>query len=189
MKKEGNVFIVSAPSGCGKTTIVNRILHDLREIKRSVSATTRRPRAGEIANEDYYFISEQAFKNKVQKGEFLEWAKNFGYYYGTIKKNVMDCIKSGKDIILTIDVKGAAQAKKKMPESVLVFISPPSFDDLAKRLRKRATDKQKEVKERLKVAKKEMTQAKKYDYIIVNDSLKCAVDKLRSVIIAKRCEI
>lgn len=189
MKKSGNIFIVSAPSGCGKTTIVNRILKVTKEIKRSISVTTRKPRSGEINKRDYCFISEKSFKAKARKGEFLEWAKTFGYYYATPKKEVFKQLKSGKDVILAIDVKGAWQVKRKIPKSIMVFIAPPKIEDLAKRLKKRATDGGRELADRLTLAKKEIAYSRRYDYLIINDKLDDAVEKLKSVIIAKRCEV
>jgi len=188
MPEKGNLFIVSAPSGTGKTTVVNGVLRKVRGLKRSVSATTRPPRKGEKQKKDYYFISETAFKNKAKKGEFLEWAENFGHYYGTPKKPVYAALKCGKDVILTIDIKGAAQVKRKVTDCVMVFIAPPSVEDLTRRLKKRSTDGLKEIKKRLKIAKKEMLFSKKYDYVIVNDKIKDAVERLKAVITAKRCK-
>ncbi len=187
--KKGTLFIISAPSGCGKTTIVNRVIKSLRNIKRSISATTRSLRADEKKNKDYYFISEKTFKENAKKGKFLEWATNFGYYYGTPKKKVLDALKNGKDIILTIDVKGATQVKRKMKKSVSVFVMPPSVKELEKRLKGRATDNNKEISTRLQVAKKEMAYSKKYDFVIINDNLNEAIGKLKSIIITKRCKV
>lgn len=188
MKKNGYLFVVSAPSGCGKTTIVTRVMRGMRGIRRSVSITTRRPRHGEANRKDYFFVSEQTFKNKVRRGEFLEWAQNFGYYYGTPRRNVLNRLKIG-DVLLTIDVKGAAQVKRKMPDSVLIFIAPPSIGELKKRLAGRGTDGRAQMAHRLAIAKKEMAYSKRYDYIIVNDRLDDAVEKVKSVITAKRCEV
>lgn len=188
MAKKGNLFIVSAPSGCGKTTVVAGALKKLKNITRSVSFTTRPPRAGEKQKKDYYFISETAFKNKAKKGAFLEWAKTYGYYYGTPKKDVLSKLKRGIDVVLVIDVKGAAQIRRKMPECVMVFVAPPSMEALIKRLKKRATDNSVEIAKRLKIARKEISFSKKYDYAIINDGLKEAVEKLKSIIKAKRCE-
>ncbi|NQT21829.1 MAG: guanylate kinase [Candidatus Omnitrophica bacterium] len=189
MNEKGNLFIVSAPSGTGKTTVVRALLKKMRGVTRSISVTTRPPRKGEKKKNDYCFISETSFKNKVRKGEFLEWAKNFGHYYGTPKKTVYATLKMSKDVILTIDVKGAAQVKRKKPDSVTIFIVPPSPRALVRRLKKRSTDGSKEIKERLKIAKKEMSFARKYDYLIVNDKIKEAVEKLKAVITAKRCKV
>lgn len=186
--KKGKVFIISAPSGSGKTTVVSKVLKTLKNIKRSISVTTRNPREGEKKNKDYIFVSEKVFRNKCVKKEFVEWAKNFGYYYGTLRKNVESQLEKGIDVILTIDVKGAIQVRKKIPDSVLIFIMPPSLKDLTNRLKKRATEKDKEIKKRLKIAEKEIKQSKKYDYIIINDVLSKAVRELKSIITAKRCE-
>ncbi|MCK4463540.1 MAG: guanylate kinase [Candidatus Omnitrophica bacterium] len=189
MSKKPNLFILSAPSGCGKTSIVNKVLQSLRGVSRSVSVTTRLPRGREKIRRDYYFVSETSFKNKAKKGDFLEWAKNFGYYYGTPKKAVYDKLKKGKDLILTIDVKGALQVRRKMSDCVMIFITPPSLEELLRRLRKRGTDKSKEISKRLRIAKKEISFSRKYDYIIINDKLEDAVRKLKSIIIAERCRI
>ena len=188
MSKRGNLFIVSAPSGCGKTTIVNSVLQNLGGIIRSISATTRPPRQRERIKRDYYFISEIAFKNKARKGEFLEWAKNYGYYYGTPKREVHNKLRKGVDVILVIDVKGAMQVRRKISDCVMIFIAPPTIEELAKRLKKRASDKSKDISERLRIAKKEISFSKKYDYVIVNNNLEEAVRKLESIIITKRCE-
>jgi len=150
--------------------------------------TTRTPRGKERPGKDYIFVSDAVFKRKVKSGDFIEWAQNFGYYYGTPRKNVGDALKKGKDVILTIDVKGASQIRRKIPGSVLVFIMPPSAKVLERRLKARATDKAAAVSERLKTAKKEIAQAHKYDYVITNDELDRAINMLQSIIIAKRCE-
>ena len=189
MSKRPKLFIVSAPSGCGKTTIVNKVLQSLRGVARSVSVTTRPPRGREKIKRDYDFVSEVSFKNKAKKGDFLEWAKNFGYYYGTPKKAVYDKLKKGKDLILTIDVKGALQVRKKISDCVMIFIAPPSLEELLRRLRRRATDKSKEISKRLRIAKKEISFSRKYNYIIINDKLEDAVRKLKSIIITERCRV
>lgn len=187
-RTQGNIFVISAPSGCGKTTIVSGLLSGEKNIERSISATTRPARKGEKHGRDYYFVSERSFVGKVKSGKFLEWAKNFGYYYGTPGDIVSAKLKKGIDIILTIDVKGAAQVKKKIPGSVMVFIMPPKFEDLEIRLHKRATDGDGEIRNRLCIARKEMAYSKNYDYIIVNDKLDEAVKHLKAIVIAKRCE-
>jgi len=187
--KKGNIFIVSAPSGCGKTTVVNGVINKTKGIARAITATSRLPRKGEKKNKDYYFLTEGVFKNKAKRGDFLEWTKTFGYYYGTPKKEVFNNLKKGNDAILVIDVKGAAQIKKKGIDCTLVFISPPSWAELVHRLKKRALDDSEDISIRLGVARKELAFSKKYDYLIMNKNLEEAIAKLRSIIIAKRCEI
>lgn len=187
--KRPKLFIVSAPSGCGKTTVVNKVLQSLGGVTRSVSVTTRPPRGREGVRRDYYFVSETSFKNRAKKGDFLEWAKNFGHYYGTPKKAVYDKLKKGKDLILTIDVKGALQVRRKIPDCVMIFIAPPSLKELLRRLRKRGTDKSREISKRLRIAKKEISFSKKYNYIIINGRLEDAVRRLKSIIIAERCRV
>lgn len=182
MKKKGNIFVVSAPSGCGKTTIVERVMEEMPGIKRSVSATTRKPRPGEKNGTDYFFISEREFKDWVEKGKFLEWARTFGYYYGTPIHEAEKAVAGGDDLVLTIDVKGGAQVKKRLKKSVLIFIAPPDMKTLRERLMKRGTDSEKEIKKRLLVAEKEMARSKDYDFVVVNDDLGKAVAQIKDII-------
>ncbi len=185
-QKEPLVIIVSAPSGSGKTTIVNNLLKKVSDIARTVSYTTRPPRQDEKDGEDYFFISEEEFRKKIDMGEFIEWEKNFGSYYGTARAQVEEAIAGERDIILSIDVKGAKTVKKMHPESISVFIMPPSIDELASRLRNRKTDKEKQVSIRLEESRREMNAAGEYDYLVVNDELEEAVNELAAIVEAER---
>jgi guanylate kinase len=185
-QKEPLVIIVSAPSGSGKTTIVNSLLKKVPDITRTISYTTRPPRQDEKDGEDYFFISEEEFRKKIDMGEFIEWEKNFGSYYGTARSQVEEAIAGGRDIILSIDVKGAKTVKKIHPESISVFIMPPSMDELASRLRNRKTDKEKQVSIRLEESSREMNEAGEYDYLVVNDELEKAVNELETIVEAER---
>jgi len=185
-KKIGRVFVISAPSGAGKTTVCEALLAGIKNLKRSVSVTTRAPRPNEKNARDYFYTDAKKFRQSIKKGEFLEWEENFGCLYGTPGKFVSETVKSGRDILLSIDVKGAMQVKKALPASVLIFLKPPSMKELARRLRGRNTDRPKEINARLRRAKNEMKYADKYDYVIVNDRLEHAVKAIISIIKQKR---
>jgi len=188
-KKIGRIFVISAPSGSGKTTLCDKLLKEVKGISRSISMTTRKPRKGERSGKDYYFVTEKQFKDLIRKKNFLEWARNFGHFYGTPRAIVEKTINKSKDIILSIDVQGAMQIKKTTPGAVFIFISPPSFEELKKRLRKRNTDHKHSISKRLRTAKKELNYISKYDYIVINDSINKAIGKLKAIIMAERCRI
>ncbi len=185
-EKKTLIVIVSAPSGSGKTTIVSRVLNGISGMERSVSYTTRQARESETEGKDYIFISKEDFEKKIKDGEFLEYEVNFGNYYGTSFARFKEVLAQGKDIILSIDVKGAGQVKKAFPESVSVFIMPPSREALEERLKKRNSDDKKEVLLRLKEAAREIAARDEYDYLIINDDLTEAVNELKSIIIEER---
>ena len=185
-KRESLIVVVSAPSGSGKTTIIARVTEEVPDIRRSISFTTRDPREGECPGDDYVFVSQEEFARCRESGEFLEWEENFGEFYGTSRKQVSEAIEDGADIVLSIDVKGAKRVKQEFPESVSVFIMPPSMDELEERLRNRNTDREKQVSLRLKESKKEIAASDEYDYLIVNKDLAQAVQELRSVIETER---
>ncbi|NQU95682.1 MAG: guanylate kinase [Candidatus Omnitrophica bacterium] len=180
--KNGRIFVISAPSGSGKTTICKKVLKKVKSLTPSVSVTTRRPRKGEKNKRDYYYVSRRSFKEKIKKGSLLEWEENFGYFYGTPKRFAIAELKKGKNLLLSIDVKGAMQVKKKFPESTLIFIRPPSFKELSRRLTSRNTDKPREIARRLKIAKAELKFMPKYNYAVTNDKLENAILKVVSII-------
>ena len=182
MKKKGRIFVVSAPSGSGKTTICTRVLARIKSLASAVSATTRPPRRGEKNRKDYHYISPGSFRKKIKAKGFLEWEKNFDYYYGTPKRFVLGKLKKQKDVLLSIDVKGAMHIKKKFPESVLIFIKPPSMNELSRRLKTRNTDPNTEITKRLKIAKRELAFMSRYDHVVVNDNLRKAVNKVIDII-------
>lgn len=188
-KQKGNIFIVSAPSGCGKTTLVNMLIKNVKRLKRSVSVTTRTPRKNEKHNKDYSFISANEFQKKIKKNYFLEWAKVLDKYYGTPLNTVKNWLTNGFDVILSIDVQGARKIRKKMPDAVLVFLMPPKFSVLKERLHCRSTEAKHEMEKRLKLAKYEISCASEYDYTVVNDKLHKAYSELKSIIIAERCKV
>lgn len=183
MPMKGNLIVVSAPSGAGKTTLCGAILKSLDRIAFSVSFTTRRPRAGELDGVDYYFVSEEKFRDMIEKGEFAEWAIVHGNYYGTSRKIIDDLLEREVDVLLDIDVQGAKQIKKLYPEAVLVFIMPPSFEELKKRLYTRGAE---DIELRIKRAFEEMREYYLYEYVIINDNLERAISDLRAIIISER---
>jgi guanylate kinase len=187
-RRKGLIFVVSAPSGSGKTTLCKRLIRRMRGLVPSVSATTRRPRRGEKNRQDYFYLSEKAFRENIRKGEFLEWTRNFGYYYGTPRHFVIEKTRAGKDLLLSIDVKGAMQVKKKFPGSILIFIKPPSFRELSHRLGARGLDEKAEIAKRLKIAKKELAYIPRYDYAVVNDRLEDAVTTLKAIVKKERSD-
>jgi len=179
--KRGHLFIISAPSGAGKTTLVKAVLQQFRDMLYSISYTTRNPRAEERDGIDYHFISKQDFKKGIHKGRWAEWAEVYGNYYGTSAEFIEKSLSSGCDILLDIDVQGTLQILKHYPDSVTIFILPPSMNALRKRLEMRGSDSQAVIEKRLFNARKEMTQKKIYRHIIVNDVLSEAIKELSAI--------
>lgn len=177
MSRTPRLFVVSGPSGVGKGTLVSRVREQRPDLGLTVSATTRQPRPGEVDGTSYYFLSVEDFEQRVAAGEFLEWANVFGNRYGTLRSEVDRNLDAGKSVILEIDVQGALNVRKLMPEAVLVFIEPPSFEALESRLRGRGTEEEEVVQVRLKTAKGELELAPSYDERIVNDDLQEATSE------------
>jgi guanylate kinase len=186
LKNKGILFVVSGPSGAGKTTLYREAASSLPNLKHSVSYTTRRPRPGEVNDRDYTFINRNEFKGMIDRGEFAEWAEIHGKLYGTSKKRLEETMDSGIDVILDIDVQGAEQLKKKYQGGVYIFVLPPSLEVLEKRLQKRMVNSKEEIEKRLKVAAKEIKRYREYDYVIVNNILEDALKELSAIIISKR---
>jgi guanylate kinase len=181
--KQPKLVIVSAPSGAGKTTLCQRLLGDFSELELSVSSTTRPPRGSERNGVDYHFTSQQEFERQVAAGRFAEWALVHGSYYGTSKTTIEQAFARGKSVLLEIDVQGAASLRKVYPkECVSIFISPPSLEELERRLRARGTDSEETIQKRLKNARDEMARSGEYDHIVVNDTLEHAYEHLRDIV-------
>ena len=180
--KKGEIIAVSAPSGGGKTTIVKQILKKFPEIVFSVSATTRPKRESEKNGVEYYFITEAEFKQKINNDEFVEWEKFYDYYYGTFKSVVEENVKYGKSVLLEVDVKGAISLKRIYPEAHLIYITPPSFEELVKRLRERRTESESDMKKRIERAKMELSVKDKFDYFIDNNDLNKAINDTSDLI-------
>jgi guanylate kinase len=185
-KSKGLLFIVSAPSGSGKTTICNAIISRIPSLKFSVSYTTRNPRRGEVNDKDYTFINKEEFRLMIEKGEFLEWAEVYGEYYGTSKKRIEDLLKDGFDVLLDIDVQGAMQIKRNYNKGVYIFILPPSLNELRRRLEKRRTDLKGEIEKRMKSAIEEIKNYKYYDYVIINEDINLAIRELEAIIVSQK---
>jgi len=186
-KLKGLLIVISAPSGTGKTTLCHMLLEEFPNMEFSISYTTRKPRPGELNGRDYFFVDRETFERMVEEGDFLEWAEVYGNLYGTSKSQVLKALEEGKDILLDIDTQGALQVKKNFPEAVLIFILPPSLKELERRLKKRGTDDEETIRKRLQTAREEIGKALEYDYIIVNDILEVAFERLRSIITAEKC--
>jgi len=182
----GILFVLSAPSGAGKTTVAERVLQECPELRRTISATSRPPRPGEEEGRDYIFLSEEEFRKRIEEGVFLEWACVHGNLYGTPREQVEAALREGQDLLLVIDVQGGMQVKKLFEDAVLIFLVPPSFEVLQERLQKRGTEGTEEVAKRLANAREEMKLWRNYDYVVVNDVLEEAVDKVLSIIKAER---
>lgn len=182
--KKGLLFIVSAPAGTGKTTLVRMLRDEFSHVVESISFTTRSPRQGEENGRDYHFIDEDSFKRKIQEGDFLEYAEVFHCFYGTSKTFVEEQRAKGQHVVLVIDTQGAMQLKGKC-DGIFIFISPPSLEELRQRLENRKADSEESIATRISWAGHEMEMAPHYDYHIINDELKSAYDALRSILIAE----
>jgi guanylate kinase len=178
----GNLYIVSAPSGSGKTTLLQYLLRNFKDLKFSVSYTTRQPRTGERDGVDYNFISRDTFQAMTDRGEFLEWAEYQGNLYGTGRSFVEGNLAKGKDVILDIDVQGAGQVKSKIQGAISIFVMPPSFAELERRLRARMLESDDSIRRRLEIAKREIVFYRDYDYIIINDILETSIQRLEAIV-------
>ena len=175
------LFVISGSSGVGKGTVIKQLLQTNNSIKLSVSTTTRKPREGELHGIHYFFTEKEDFLKAVDNNEFIEWAEFSGNYYGTQKAFVEETLKNGQNVLLEIDTQGALQIKEKMPEAILIFIAPPSWEELKKRLIGRGTETEEAIQKRLSCVEKEQENSKKYDYIVVNDIVDNAVLKLEEI--------
>jgi len=187
MRDEGLLYIVSAPSGTGKTTLLKRVMDYFPDIKFSISYTTRPPRPGERDGKDYHFISPQRFQEMVKEKAFAEWAEVLGNRYGTPLDSIREIRSQGIDLMLDIDSQGARQIKERFNGGVFIFILPPSLEALEQRLKARGGDEQEVIEFRVAKARDEMKQAVWYNYAVINDNFEEAVEQLKSIIIAERC--
>lgn len=185
--REGLLFVVSAPSGAGKTTLCRAITDSLENLTHSISYTTRRPRPGEVDGRDYFFVSEERFRVMAEAGDFAEWAEVHSNLYGTSRRVLEDVIAKGIDVIVDIDTQGAKQVKERFEKAVFIFIMPPSLEILEERLRDRKSDNSDEIAKRMHRARAEIRDYTMYDYIVVNRDFGRALHELRSVVIAERC--
>lgn len=185
-QRRGILFIISAPSGTGKTTLCKQLTANVSGLWHSISYTTRQPRPGEEHGREYFFIDEPKFQEMIERHEFVEWARVYGHLYGTPRKTLADRIEQGIDVLLEIDVQGAIQVKKKFDDAVSIFILPPSMNVLRSRLQSRASDSSEEIQRRLQKVKEEVWSYREYAYIVRNDDLACSLRDLENIFLAER---
>ena len=191
LNKKGLLIVISGPSGVGKGTVRKALFErEGHDLVYSVSMTTRKPRDGEVDGSDYYFVREEEFERQIENDNLLEYAKFVGNYYGTPFDKVEEQLENGNEVVLEIEVQGAIQVKAKKPDAVFIFIAPPSYEALEQRLRRRGTESEEIIKERLDKAHREIEQAPAYDYIVINDDVDNAADRIMAIIRAEhaRCE-
>ncbi len=184
---KGSLFVITGPSGTGKGTVLKEVIKSLDRLYFSVSATTRKPREGEVDGVHYHFLTKDRFEELIAADRFLEYAQYAENYYGTPLDPVLDQLEQGNDVLLEIEVQGALQVKQRMPQAVLVFIAPPSFEELESRLRGRGTESEEVILRRLSIARQECENMDQFHYVVVNDEVPDAADRLRAVILSQRC--
>jgi len=187
MNKKGTLFVITGPSGAGKGTVLKKVIQSLEGLYFSVSATTRKPREGEVDGVHYHFLTKERFEELIEKERFLEYARYAENYYGTPLDPVEEHLEQGHDVILEIELQGALQVKKRLPKAVLVFIAPPSFEELENRLRGRGTETEEVIRKRLAIARQECANMDEFRFIVVNDEVEDAADRLRAIILSCRC--
>lgn len=188
-RRRGNLFILSGPSGVGKTTLRRRLQKKIAPLSFSISWTTRSPRPGEKPDQDYHFVSPEQFKKQIRREGFLEWARVHNDYYGTPSKPVQTWLRQGRDVLLDIDVQGAGQVKRKMPEAVSIFILPPSREELKRRLSQRRTESPQALRLRLRNAEKELADWPRFDYAVINAELPDALKALMAILQAQHFRV
>ena len=189
MTESGLLIIISAPSGTGKSTLCRKLISNFPSARYSVSLTTRAPRRGEVQGKDYFFVSKNEFKHKIKRDELAEWALVHGHYYGTPKDFLKKNLVRGKDVVLDIDVRGAMKLKKRYPQAVFIFLAPPSFSELERRIKGRKRNSEATIKKRLTNALWEMGRIGSYDYLVINDRLVDAFTQVKSIIVAEKSKV
>ena len=187
--KKGLLLVVSGPSGAGKGTICKVLMDRNKDLKLSVSATTRQPRTGEVEGVNYFFLTHEKFNDMISKNEFLEYANTYSNFYGTPKGPVMECLEKGQDVVLEIEMQGARQIKEVYPEGVFIFVLPPSLEELKSRIVGRGTETQEEIEKRFSCAFEEINQIVNYDYFIVNEDIEKSVSDVEAIICAEKNKV
>lgn len=187
MKTSGSVFVVSGPSGAGKSTIIRLVREAVPDLAYSISHTSRKPRGSEVDGVDYHFVSKEAFRGMMDAGGFAEWAEVYGDFYGTSLASLQGPTSQGLDVILDVDTRGASNIKARIKECILIYVLPPSLEELKERLRSRGTDSEEAVRVRLEKASEEIKNCAWYDYLIFNGDLAGAVDAMKSLVVSERC--
>ena len=189
-KKTGQIIVISAPSGAGKGTIISKLIeNDSKNRWLSISATSREPRKGEKEGVNYYYLTEKEFKKRIKENFFLEYTNYAGNYYGTPREYIKEKVNNGIDVILEIEIEGATNIKKLIPEALFIFIMPPSLKELVRRLKNRGTESDEKIIKRFNTAYKEVNEVTKYNYVVVNDKIETAVDKIEAIIKAEKCRV
>ena len=188
-REKGNLIVISGPSGAGKGTIIDKLKDINDNFWLSISMTSRDIRANDIPDETYFFVTKEEFENRIEKGIFLEYAMYNGNYYGTPKDKILDKLNQGIDVVLEIEIQGALKVKELVPDAIFIFILPPSMDELRKRLVKRGTDSKEKILSRFKRAYQEINEVTKYNYVVINDDVEKAVNKVNSILLSERCRV
>lgn len=187
--KQGLLIVVSGPSGTGKGTVCERLLNATPELAYSISATTRQPRAGEVDGQNYYFLTREQFEQKIQEGDFLEYANVYGNYYGTPLGKIQERRAAGEDVLLEIDTQGALNVMQRCPDGLFIFLLPPTLAELEQRIRGRGSETEETLARRLGNAKKEIQIGLRYKYVVVNDEVELAVARIKSILTAEHCRV
>jgi guanylate kinase len=188
-KEKGNLIVISGPSGSGKGTIIKELQKINKNIWLSISMTTRNIRPGDIPNETYYFVSKNEFESRIKENKFLEYAEYNNNYYGTPKDKISDMLNCGKDVILEIEIQGALKVKELVPDAIFIFILPPSLKELKRRLINRKTETIDKIISRFQTAYQEINEVTKYNYVVINDEINNAVEKVNSILLSEKCRV